>query len=342
MRKQLWAACLGVLLVSASAVGSAKSMRDAKWIWFPEKGGTKSVPSGSRFFRRDVEVPAGAKVKSAHITLSIDNSGHVFVNGKAAGRKRSGWNALEVMDLTKHFVAGRNVIAIDAKNAGAGPAGLLCRLEVKLDKGKPIVVMTDDKWTAHKTGGDGWHAPDADTSEWAKVAVIGKFGISPWTGMGGASRSSGGVPGSEGFFPKVDVNRPLGREDARKLLEADWLFQADGNPDAERTRKEIGWARELAERISSLEGIREVSGDIDPPDFTNELAELTRVEEALGRTEDEEDLKQLYFDVRAAKRRIAFRNPLIDFNEILMVDGPYPKVGHGHSNHESGHRNGSW
>jgi hypothetical protein len=56
---------------------------------------------------------------------------------------------------------------------------------------------------------------------------------------------------------------------------------------------------------------------------------------------DQEDpaVRELYFAVRHAKRRIALANPVLDFTRILLVDQPMP-VGPVHPQHESVHRMG--
>ena len=45
------------------------------------------------------------------------------------------------------------------------------------------------------------------------------------------------------------------------------------------------------------------------------------------RRDDDELLRSLYVDVRRVKRRIMFRDPAIDFSELLMIDIPYPQGG---------------
>ncbi len=48
---------------------------------------------------------------------------------------------------------------------------------------------------------------------------------------------------------------------------------------------------------------------------------------------------RLYFAVRAVKRRIAMKNPLFDFQQLLFIDQPYPR-GRVNDTHESIHRMG--
>ena len=107
--------------------------------------------------------------------------------------------------------------------------------------------------------------------------------------------------------PETPVTRDLAPEEARAALERDWLHQAGGNPSPERIRAEIGWARELADRL----GVTAERATLD---------ELQKQAEALSGPDTD-----LYFRVREVKREIAFANPVIDFSKMLLVDMPFPQ-----------------
>ena len=120
--------------------------------------------------------------------------------------------------------------------------------------------------------------------------------------------------------PRADVpdERPLSPENARRLLEWDWLYQADGKPSVGRSLAEIGWARELAERIARQS---------PKLDFAAELAELAVLETKLKATDaatTEQEAKEFYFAVRRVKRRVTLKNPLLDFSRFLVIERPYP------------------
>ncbi len=124
---------------------------------------------------------------------------------------------------------------------------------------------------------------------------------------------------SEAVAPYVPPETPpvkdLTAEEAREALQRDWLHQAGGNPTPERIRNEIGWARELAERIRRDDGAS--------VDFAAELAALAELEKQAGAlAEPDEDL---YLRVRRLKRRIALANPVVDFDKVLYVDMPFPQ-----------------
>jgi len=107
---------------------------------------------------------------------------------------------------------------------------------------------------------------------------------------------------------------------SQRKLETDWLFQADDNPTVARAQQEITWARELAQRLK-----------LNPksPDLSAELAELdvlvTQLAGPEAKDDDREAARAMYLAVRRVKRRIAFKNPLVDFEQVLYIDQPYPR-----------------
>ena len=119
-------------------------------------------------------------------------------------------------------------------------------------------------------------------------------------------------------------------------LEADWLFQCDNAPSFAQAKQEIVWARELAGRIAQLKGA---------PDLSAPIAALLDLEKKLGATaETPESAKALYLAVRQVKRDLMFKNPLVDFDRVALIDNPYPKGVPGDATdewgHEARHRNG--
>ena len=114
--------------------------------------------------------------------------------------------------------------------------------------------------------------------------------------------------------PETPQTRDLSADEARGALKLDWLFQAGNESLRARARKEIGWARSLAERIE-----KQYPGKVD---FTDERAQLGRAEEKLDAADVAEH--SLYFQVRTIKRDIMFKNLAVDFAKVLFVDMPYP------------------
>ncbi len=137
--------------------------------------------------------------------------------------------------------------------------------------------------------------------------------------------------------PNTPETRNLSDEESRAALELDWLHQAGqdtapmrvqggrtwysnapvstASPTPERIREEIVRTRELAARIASHHPERVT--------FAEELAKVAELEQkAAGLTEGD---RELYFQIRQIKRGIMFRNPVIDFDQLLFIDKPYPQ-----------------
>jgi len=123
--------------------------------------------------------------------------------------------------------------------------------------------------------------------------------------------------------PQTPETRTLTASDARAALERDWLHQANQQPTPERIRQEIAWTRQLAQRF---DGSAVASDQL-------KLAELERRAAALTAPD-----RELYFQVRELKRGLMFRNPVVDFDQVLFVDMPFPQGSEWR--HETRHRLG--
>ena len=126
--------------------------------------------------------------------------------------------------------------------------------------------------------------------------------------------------------PSTPATRDWTAAEARAILERDWLFQADGHPTAARIRDEIQWTEELMARL-----------EVDPRagDFSAEREDLRELEQQIPA---EGEHANLYFRVREIKRKIMFRNPAIDFTQVLFIDQPFPQGSEWQ--HETRHRLG--
>ena len=144
-----------------------------------------------------------------------------------------------------------------------------------------------------------------------RIAAVWTVATAVLTAGGGAwAGEKAPIP----FPPRADVpdERPLSPENARRLLEWDWLYQADGKATVGRSLAEVGWARELGERLARQS---------PKLDFAAELGELVELERKLqAKDGTSEEAKDLYFAVRRVKRRITLKNPVLDFNRFLVVE----------------------
>ena len=115
--------------------------------------------------------------------------------------------------------------------------------------------------------------------------------------------------------PETPETRSLSAEEGQAALERDWLHQANGKPSLERVRSEIAWTRDLAARLAAAKGSAVASAA--------ELTALTELEHQAAAPEAA--AAELYLKVRQLKRRLVFRNPCLDFTQVLMVDMPFPQ-----------------
>ncbi|MDR2642943.1 MAG: hypothetical protein LBC74_09130 [Planctomycetaceae bacterium] len=127
---------------------------------------------------------------------------------------------------------------------------------------------------------------------------------------------------------KTPETKNRSEAEAKALSEKEWLFQAQDKPTIERTIKEIGWARFLAKRI-----LKQYPHQVE---FDAELKKLDELETQAKNTTGED--KKLYFAVRSVKRDITLKNPVLNFDSLLFVDGPTPQGSEW--NHETRHRLG--
>ena len=130
--------------------------------------------------------------------------------------------------------------------------------------------------------------------------------------------------------PMTPPTRPRTVAEADELLRQDWLHQVDGKPTSQQIAMEIHYARELLHRRHEefLPGPlpeNEVEKYALIKNILNENAcELDVLERQISSDPTMEDAA-LYREVRRVKRRIMLLSPALDFEEILLVDGPYPE-----------------
>lgn len=136
----------------------------------------------------------------------------------------------------------------------------------------------------------------------------------------------------EAVAPYVTPHTPpvvdLTPDEERVQLEKEWLFQCDGAPTLERVHFELDRAATLIDEYE------------EEDEFSDEKSELVRLVAEANRAKDAnaETIRALYVKVRAFKRDVFMRNPVVDFDSILYIDSPYPQGSEWQ--HETRHRLG--
>ncbi len=170
--------------------GPALALKGASWTWHPEADPAQAAPPGTRYFRKQITIPAGAKVRKATFTGTADNSFTLFVNGKDAGHSDNsaeGWRNPVELDVTALVSPGVNQLAIAAVNAGdqPNPAGLIGRLTVELQSGAALTERVGRDWKTSNQKADHWADTAFDDSAWPSARELLPFGGAPWGMLAG-------------------------------------------------------------------------------------------------------------------------------------------------------------
>ncbi len=173
--------------IGAEAAPEAPGFDGASWIW--SAGATSTdAPAGPRWFRADLELPAGAEVSRATVVATADDDFTLHLGGQQvlhAPEQTDGWRTGRSADVTEQVRAsgGRIVVAAVATNRGnvvINPGGLLVRLEVETADGRRHQLVTGNGWRVEDAEQDGWQRPDHDDSGWAPAMVLAPYGQGPW------------------------------------------------------------------------------------------------------------------------------------------------------------------
>ena len=145
--------------------------RGEQWIWAPETSDQQSV-----WFQGTFTPPDG--VREARLWVAVDDAAQVFLNGEDLP-STGGWQATAPLaEVRDRLRPGANVLSVKATN-GAGPAGLLVRLELVCDD-RVGVVGTGESWCCFDAEPAGW--PGKAEAEGRPVKVLGPPEGALWAG----------------------------------------------------------------------------------------------------------------------------------------------------------------
>ncbi len=171
-------ALLASTLILPIAFGTARaSAQEAQWIWSPADDGQSSTPAGTCFFRRgfDLNQPEAGEVQ-----IAADESYELYVNSRKVGEGKN-WHVMDVYDITKYLVAGRNAVAVKVTKTGSGPAGLAARVLVKSAGDTYVGYFSNSNWKTSQKQSEQWTLVRFNDVQWLPARVIGQFGVvKPW------------------------------------------------------------------------------------------------------------------------------------------------------------------
>jgi HEAT repeat protein len=170
-----------------------------------------SFPAGTAGFRGSFDLPPGTAIASARLSITADNLWLLHVNGRAAGAcdmDPNHWNRPQRIDVSPLLRPGRNVVAIEAVNTVAGPAGVIVALEVETADGRQIRLLSDESWKCSNALASGWRDPDFDDRKWQAAHRVGEHGMPPWGAIQAPTESiSSSPPGKPALKRFQDLQR---------------------------------------------------------------------------------------------------------------------------------------
>ena len=146
----------------------------AQWIWLQDP----EAPQAS--FRYAFDLPA--KLKQAWLSATADNSFVLVVNGKEVAEGED-WSQLQHVTITDALQPGKNVITVQADNAG-GAGGFVLQGECIPVEGKSVPIATSSSWRVAPTAPEGWQTAGFDDSGWAQATEHGCPPCDPWGDIG--------------------------------------------------------------------------------------------------------------------------------------------------------------
>ncbi len=271
---------------------------EASWIWMREREVDRDVlpEPGTRYFRRQFQLPAKKQIKGAEALLTADHAFTLFLNGDRAA-EGADWRKPTRANVTHLLHQGVNQIAVEGRNEGSirNPAGLLFALSVWYEDGTQEFIYSDKQWKASDTLPDeNWTSATFDDSPWSEVK---EYGTSAGDSYWGKLLTFNFAPTDSSAFVRA------------ALVQQNPFLKALGRP----TRENVTTSRD--DQATLLQALELTNGD-----FFNQALEEGAASWVARYGDDTETLvNQLY--------REAFgRTPSPDEKAVLVkVLGPTPK-----------------
>ncbi|SNT65472.1 alpha-L-rhamnosidase [Asanoa hainanensis] len=169
-----------VAAANATSGTAVPALTGANWIWNVAGAGT-ATPAGTIYLRKTFEVTDPASLASAVLRVNADDSHVTYVNGTQVSTStgaNNAWQTSQITDIKSLLVAGTNVIATAATNAGSG-GGVLAAAQLDSTR-----IVSDGSWKAlpgiPAAPPAGWNTASFDDASWAAANVAGAYGIAPW------------------------------------------------------------------------------------------------------------------------------------------------------------------
>ncbi len=158
-------------------------LKQSKWLWYPEGNAAQDAPVATRYFRREIVLPADRQAIRAHAFFAGDDAVEMFINHESIGIGRGHPN-LVGEDISARLKPGVNQLAVAATNGDANvpanPAGWICFIRVEFEAGPPLVIYSDKGWKSTQHVEADWQVAPFDAPQWTDAMELGEVGMLPW------------------------------------------------------------------------------------------------------------------------------------------------------------------
>ncbi len=201
-----------MLVLALPAMGAPKAdFHLASWVWADaNKDGIELADgpgSSLAYFRKSFDVPEGATITQAVLSMTADNAAQAWINGKSTAASNADWKDSSVTEVSDRLLPGRNVIAVFAQNidlptdAGGVIAQLTVHYRTTDGKEDTLIVGSDHSWKAVPDAAPGWEQPEFADAAWGQAVALVPLGGFPWRNV-----FTGAEDGVEGAMPEFLVN----------------------------------------------------------------------------------------------------------------------------------------
>jgi hypothetical protein len=309
---------------TSSSVSSVQSLASSspKWIWFPEGKPTEDAPAATRFFRCRFEVPVA--VRAAHLRMAADDACEVFLNGTRLGLHET-WQRTAVFAVDKLLKPGTNVLAVRAENRPApskNPAGLIARLVVTLEQaaGSPLTPALSPGERESRT-------PSVKQSKRPEIGAA-LPAVLPLPEGEGRGEGESNPRSAESKVAAIAL--PANESQLIIVSDGSWRAANVNYPRWEQPGfDDSAWKPATVTAPFGGGPWGKVAGLIGDDVQDDPVAAYAHTNPRI---------REFYFAVRSIKRRIAIKNPVLDFTQLLFIDQPWPQGPE--SLHEAIHRMG--
>jgi len=166
---------LAPVAVSATARANEIPLDSARWIWKDAAAAT-DAPKETLFFRHTFTFDVAPQ--RAEVIATCDNRFTLFINGREV-LGSDNWEVPVRADIARFLTAGKNVLAVRARNDGSA-AGFFLAGRAEVEGGVRVDLSTHASWRWHASGASGWNRIGFDDAAYQPAVELGDAAVATW------------------------------------------------------------------------------------------------------------------------------------------------------------------